>query len=61
MSMTVIPGASIAVPVMGRDLSAAAMTRDRALVQALHGAIDPLVRAASDYRAYPLPQADGTP
>ena len=59
MSMAVIPAASIAVPVLGRDLSAEAMARDPELAAALRGVIDALARAASEYRARPVPQADG--
>jgi chromate reductase len=59
MSMTVTLGASIAVPVMGRQLSALAMTQDPDLAAALRGVLEALVGAATEYRA--LPQADGTP
>lgn len=61
MSMTVIPEASIAVPVSGRALSAAAMARDPELAAALRGVIEALLRAANEYRARPIPQADGIP
>lgn len=61
MSMTVVPGASIAVPVMGRQLSATAIARDRELAAALRGVLDALVEAARESRAVPLPQADGLP
>lgn len=61
MSMTVIPAASIAVPVIGRPLSAAAMARDPELAAALHGVLEALVQAATEYRERPLPQADGAP
>lgn len=55
MSMTVIPGASIAVPVIGRPLDAAAMAQDPELVTALRGVLEALVQAAIEYRERPLP------
>jgi len=58
MSMTVIPAVSIALPVLGRGSSAEAMTRDPKLAAALRDVIDALVRAASEYRAHPIPQVD---
>lgn len=61
MSMTVIPAASIAVPVMGRHLSAAAIARDPDLAAALRGVLDALVAAARERRPVPLAQADGLP
>jgi chromate reductase len=61
MSMTLVPGASIAVPVMGRNLSAMTIAQDPELAAALRGALEALVQAAREYRALPLPQADGAP
>jgi chromate reductase len=61
MSMRVIPGASIAVPVMGRHLSATAIARDPELAATLRGVLDALVAAAAASRAVPLGQADGVP
>lgn len=59
MSMTVIPAASIAVPVLGRGLSAEAMAQE--LAPALRAVIEALGRAVSDYRARPSLRADGGP
>jgi NAD(P)H-dependent FMN reductase len=53
MSLNVVPGASIAVPVMGRALSATAIAQDAGLAAALRGALAALVRAAGEYRARP--------
>lgn len=50
MSMTVVPAASIAVPVSGRELTAAAIARDPELSPRLRGAIDAIVRAATECR-----------
>jgi chromate reductase len=52
MSLTVVPAASIAVPVSGRGLSAGAMTEDPEVVTALRGVLDALVRAADANRAH---------
>jgi len=51
MSMKVVPGASIAVPLLGRGLDAPAIASDEHLAVALHGVIAALVRAAAHYRA----------
>lgn len=59
MSLTVVPEASIAAPVMGRGLNAEAMARDPELATALIGVIDALRRAAIAYRARPSLEAAG--
>lgn len=48
MSMAVVPSASIAVPVSGRSLDAAAIARDPELAGALRAVIDALAEAAGD-------------
>jgi chromate reductase len=55
MSMHVVPGASIAVPVSGRALSAGAITQDAELAGALRRVLEALVLAAADYRAGKIP------
>lgn len=50
MSMTVVPGASIAVPLLGRGLDAPAIASDEELAVALQGVIAALVRAGAHYR-----------
>jgi chromate reductase len=55
MAMAVIPGASIAVPVSGRALSATAMAEDPELATALRGVLDALLLAATEYRARQIP------
>jgi len=59
MSMSVIPGASIAVPVIGRSLSAAAIAQDEELAAALRDALAALVSAANGYRERRVPEAGG--
>jgi chromate reductase len=50
MSLTVVPDASIAMPLTGRALSAADIARDPELATALLDVIEVLVRAAAEYR-----------
>ena len=61
MSMTVIPTASIAVPVMGHARTATDIAEDPVLSAALRRVIEAMVRAASEYRGSQIPQADGIP
>jgi chromate reductase len=51
MSMTLVPGASIAVPVSGRGLSAAAIAQDLELARSLRDVLEALALAATAYRA----------
>lgn len=56
MAMTVVPEASIVLPVSGRELDAAAIVRDARLAAALVAAVRSLVAAAGRARnAGPLP------
>jgi len=57
MSLTVVPAASIAVPVSGRALSAEAITQDPALADTVRGALSSLAVAAIEYRSRIRPHA----
>jgi chromate reductase len=59
MSMSVVPGASIAVPVSGRGLSAAAIAQDPALAGSLRDVLEALALAATRYRARQVPEPGG--
>lgn len=56
MSLVVVPGASIAVPVSGRKLGAEAMTQDAELAGDLRRVLEALVLAAAAYRARQIPE-----
>jgi chromate reductase, NAD(P)H dehydrogenase (quinone) len=60
MSMAVIPGASIAVPVIGRALSAAAMADDPELAAAMRGVLQALIQAAIEYRTHQILAPSGS-
>jgi chromate reductase, NAD(P)H dehydrogenase (quinone) len=50
MSTTVVPGASIAIPVSGRGLDAAGIVADESLASDLRGALEALVAATRERR-----------
>jgi chromate reductase len=56
MSMVVIPGASIALPVSGRALSAVAIAQDPELAGSLREILEALALAATEYRARQVPE-----